>query len=69
MAHKKPETHKDVVKLCKDCDACPSADFSDGKHVILKDDFGGTVKLTHDQAKMLGDEIIARGKTATKPRA
>jgi hypothetical protein len=38
-----------TVKLCGVQGCCPTIDFTDSENVVLKDDFGGTVKLTREQ--------------------
>lgn len=38
-----------VVMFCGDSGCCPSIDFTDPETVILKDDFGGKVRLTREQ--------------------
>lgn len=40
---------KDVVTLCGVQGCCPTVDFNDPEIVVLKDDFGGQVKLTRNQ--------------------
>ena len=48
MAHQRtPEMG--TVKLCGVQGCCPTIDFTDSENVVLKDDFGGTVKLTREQ--------------------
>ncbi len=48
MSHQQiPEQGK--VTLCGVEGCCPTIDFTDPHKVILKDDFGGQVQLTHDQ--------------------
>lgn len=38
-----------VVTICGDKGCCPTIDFSEPKVVIIKDDFGGRVRLTRTQ--------------------
>ncbi len=43
------EKEEGVVMFCGDSGCCPLVDFTDPKRVILKDDYGGKVKLTREQ--------------------
>lgn len=45
--NKVPE--KDVVTLCGTQGCCPTVDFTDPSTVVIRDDFGGSVKLTPEQ--------------------
>jgi len=38
-----------TVKLCGVKGCCPTIDFTDSQKIVLKDDFGGQVQLTHEQ--------------------
>lgn len=43
------EEEDGVVMFCGDNGCCPLIDFTDPERVILKDDFGGKVRLTREQ--------------------
>jgi len=38
-----------TVKLCGVQGCCPTVDFTNPEKIVLTDDFGGTVQLTHEQ--------------------
>lgn len=38
-----------IVKLCGDGGCCPEVDLTDPEEVVLRDDFGGVVRLTKEQ--------------------
>lgn len=44
---------KGIVKLCGVQGCCPTIDFTDPQKVVLRDDFGGQVQLTHNQWQYL----------------
>jgi len=44
-----PTPEKGIVKLCGTQGCCPTVDFTNPQEVVLKDDFGGQVKLTSEQ--------------------
>jgi len=37
------------VRLCGVQGCCPTIDFTDPEKVVITDDFGGSVQLTHEQ--------------------
>lgn len=50
---------ENTVLLCKKGSCCPKVEFdSDG--ISISDDFGGKVKLTFDEAKMLKDLLNSK---------
>jgi len=38
-----------IIRLCGTQGCCPTVDFTSPRMVVLKDDFGGEVKLTSEQ--------------------
>ncbi len=40
---------KGIIKLCGECQSCPEVDLTDPDIVLIRDDFGGQVKLTRWQ--------------------
>lgn len=52
-------TDKGILKLCCAVHGCPSVDFTDPSAVVLKDDFGGVVRLSKDEWELLKSHITA----------
>lgn len=48
---------KKTFLLCPDKDGCCPEVIIDGRQVIIKDDFGGKIKLTRDQFDFLKEKI------------
>ncbi len=42
-------SEKGVITLCGSCQSCPEVDFTQIGFVLIRDDFGGQVKLTKQQ--------------------
>lgn len=51
---------KGIINLCI-IGACPTIDFTDPKTVILRDDFGGKVRLTRKEWRFLKKTLIKTG--------
>lgn len=56
MQKQNNKNQKIVTLICDDCHCCPELIVEQDK-VLIKDDFGGKVKLTSQQFKLLKDKI------------
>jgi hypothetical protein len=57
-----PEEGK--VTLCAVNNCCPTVDFTKLKSVIIRDDYGGKVKLTREQWQDLKNKFVTQPKKA-----
>ena len=58
MSKSTPE--KGTVRLCGVQGCCPTIDFTDPEKIVMRDDFGGKVQLTHDQWQDLKDRFASK---------